>query len=200
VNESASAPAGARRTAARRVTLAVGTALCVVVVRAMGERWPPARELLAARGTGWVALAALLLSLCATPLGRLGARLERGAEFAAAMPVLRRALGIASAWLALLHAGVSWLGTLRFAMLPLWTWPHLRAGLVALCVLLVLLLTSFGAVVVRLRLGFWKQLHALSYVAALLVLQHTLLSPFAPRALLLATFCAVFVLGLARCV
>jgi DMSO/TMAO reductase YedYZ heme-binding membrane subunit len=36
-------------------------------------------------------------------------------------------------------------------------------------------------VIALLRLRGWKQLHRLAYVAALLVLQHMLLSPFASR-------------------
>jgi DMSO/TMAO reductase YedYZ heme-binding membrane subunit len=68
-----------------------------------------------------------------------------------------------------------------------------------LVLLLVLLATSFARVIALLRLRFFRELHRLAYVAPLLVLQHVLLAPFAPRSLALALVAATFVLGLGRC-
>ena len=145
-----------------------------------------------------MALGTLLLSLSVNPLGRIAARLGQNGLTTSGLAVTRRALGMASAWLAFVHASLALATTLRGNWAALLSWPHLRAGLTALCVLTLLLATSFGAVVARLRLSFFKELHRLGYVAALLALQHVLLSPFAPRALTLLLFGAAFLLGLAR--
>jgi DMSO/TMAO reductase YedYZ heme-binding membrane subunit len=196
VNDAAAAPVRARRLASVG-TLGAGTlALASVAALATLERWPVARELVLSRGTGWVALAALLLSLSVTPLGRVARRVF-GRDLPA-VGVTRRALGMASAWLACIHAAVALGTTLQWSWAALPHWPHLRAGLTALGVLGLLFATSFGPVIAWLRLGFFRELHRLSYVAALLALQHVLLSPFAPRTLTLALFGAVFLLGLAR--
>jgi sulfoxide reductase heme-binding subunit YedZ len=80
----------------------------------------------------------------------------------------------------------------------LFGWPHLRAGLLALCVLVALLLSSFPSLVRLLGLRTWKELHRLAYVAALLVLQHVLLAPFAPRATVLLLFALAAGVGLLR--
>jgi DMSO/TMAO reductase YedYZ heme-binding membrane subunit len=77
---------------------------------------------------------------------------------------------------------------------------QLIAGLSALAVLTLLLLTSFAAVITRLRLRYWKELHRLSYAAALLVAQHVLLAPFAGRWLALALLAAVAALLAVRVV
>ncbi len=197
-NKAAAAPSSRRRATARGAAIAAALALSVVGWLGLHERWAVARELVLSRGTGWVALGALLLSLCMTPLGRIGSRLSGRAKPAADLALARRALGITAAWLALGHACLSLALDLHGNLAALLAWPHLRAGLAALCVLLVLLLTSFGALIARLRLRFWKELHRLAYVAALLALQHVLLSPFAPRTLTLVLFGAAFLLGLAR--
>lgn len=188
MNETATTPAPLRRTAAARAAFAALLALGLVATLGLRERWPVARELVLARGTGWVALAALLLSLSTTPLARALGRLRRSPSAAPTFAVARRALGMTAAWLALAHALIALAGTLagNFAALP--SSSHLRAGLTALGVLLALLLTSFARVVSLLRLRFWKELHRLAYLAAFLALQHVLLSPFAPRTLTLALF------------
>jgi DMSO/TMAO reductase YedYZ heme-binding membrane subunit len=196
VNEAAAAPARARRLASASTLGASALALASVALLATFERWPVARELVLSRGTGWIAVSALLLSLSVTPLGRMTKRLL-GRDLPA-VGVTRRALGMASAWLACIHAGVSLATTPQWSWAALPRWPHLRAGLTALCVLALLFATSFGTVIAWLRLGFFREFHRLSYVAALLASQHVLLSPFAPRTLTLLVFGAVFLLGLAR--
>jgi sulfoxide reductase heme-binding subunit YedZ len=198
VNEAATAPSRSRRKAAVNAAVAALLALALVSGLAVREPWRVTRELVLCRGTGWVALGALLLCLCMTPLGHLARRMAGRSGPAPELAVARRALGMASGWLALAH-GALVLGTSAQANLAaLTSWPHLRAGLIALCLLLALLLTSFGPVVAWLRLRFWKELHRLAYVAALLSLQHVLLSPFAPRTLTLVLFCTVFLLSFAR--
>jgi sulfoxide reductase heme-binding subunit YedZ len=169
-----------------------------VGLAAAREAWPVARELTLARGTGWLALVLLLASLCTTPLARLWARFATRRFSGAASNAWRRAFGMLAAWLALLHAGLAFAGLPAGSAEMLIAWPHLRAGLCALVLLLVLLATSFGAVIRRLRLSLWRELHRLVYVAALLVLQHMLLSPFAPRALTLGLFGAALLLALLR--
>ena len=197
VNEAAAAALRIRRRLALGVALPALLALGGVALWAAAQSWAPARELAWARGTGWIAFSALLLSLSVTPAGRIAARL--GLAPPPALPVLRRALGMASAWLALLHALLSLAGTLGWNWNALWTWPHLRAGVSALLLLCVLLLTSFARVIAALRLRFWRELHRLAYVAPLLVLQHVLLSPFGSRGLALGLVAAACALGLARC-
>jgi len=198
VNETALAPSDLRQRAARRVALPALLALAGVAALAMSEHWAVARELVLARGSGWIALCALLLSLCVTPLARALARLQRSVAASPSVALTRRALGMTAAWLASLHALVALAGTLRGDLAAVPSSAHLRAGLTALAILLVLLLTSFSRVVAGLRLRFWKELHRLAYPAGLFALQHVLLSPFAPRALTLAVFGAALLVSLLR--
>jgi DMSO/TMAO reductase YedYZ heme-binding membrane subunit len=196
-NAAAIAASSARRRAALLATAASVLALVAVGTAASGITWLPALEVAYERGTGWAAFGALLLSLLVTPLGRIAARLGRVPQLVL-QPAMRRALGMAAAWLALSHAFASLKGSLAWNWAALGSWPHLRAGLTALGILLVLLVTSFGAVVARSRLRFWRELHRLAYLVPLLVLQHVLLSPFAPRALALWLVGVVYAVGLAR--
>lgn len=161
-----------------------------LTLREAGQ-WTPARELWLARGTGWVALVSLALAVSATPLARVADRLwpERGVG--RELPALRRAFGITAALLALVHTAIALGGWLGGAWAAVLSWAYLRAGLVAVLVLVVLLVTSFPPLVQRLRVRLWKPLHRLAYVAVLLVFQHLVLSPFAPRALTLTTFSVI---------
>lgn len=199
MNEAAVAPPSARRKLAVAVAFMAFAAIGVVAWRATRESWEPARALAWARQSGWVAFGALLASLSVTPLARFAARVRGPLPVLASAGLLRRALGMAAAWLALWHVWTALSGTLAWNWAALWSWPHLRAGLAALCVLLVLLLTSFARVIALLRLRFFRELHRLAYIAPLLVLQHVLLAPFAPRGLALGLVLATLVLGLARC-
>jgi DMSO/TMAO reductase YedYZ heme-binding membrane subunit len=188
-NDAAHAPIGSRRRIALATAAIALLASSGVAGFAATEHWLPAREIVVARGTGWVAFGSLLLSLLVTPLGRIAAR---GASI---LPVVRRALGMSAAWLALLHAFCSLPGTLAWNWTALWTWPHLRAGLTALGILLVLLATSFARIIAALRLRFWRELHRLAYLVPLLVLQHVLLSPFGSRTLALCVTASVYALA-----
>ncbi|HVZ34967.1 MAG TPA: ferric reductase-like transmembrane domain-containing protein, partial [Polyangiaceae bacterium] len=134
-------------------------------------------------------------SLSVRPWVRLHARLRGSAR--GSWLVWRRLLGMTSAWLALLHAGIA-LRTELADVPALLSWPHLRAGAAALAILCALLLTSFPTLVVRLRFRLWQELHRLVYAAALLALQHLLLAPFAPRLFTLALFAATFLFGFLR--
>ncbi|MEZ4337676.1 MAG: ferric reductase-like transmembrane domain-containing protein [Sandaracinaceae bacterium] len=159
--------------------------------------WSVERDLLFIRGTAWGALVMLGLSLSATPIGKVLARLRRDAN--AAVTEARRALGIAAAALATLHAGlalVTWLAE---------TWPlalelsWLRSGVLAWAILAALWITSYPKVVAKVG-NLWKPLHRLAYVAFVLVLHHALLSPLAPRGWVLSAGVAVAVVGLLRLV
>ncbi|MCG8457044.1 MAG: ferric reductase-like transmembrane domain-containing protein [Holophagales bacterium] len=183
--------AGRRQRALAQVGAAAALGLLVLATIAYADPWPLARELWLLRATGWTACGALLLSLSMTPLSRLAELLptRRGrSPRRAAWAAYRRAFGVASAVLAMVHAGLA-LGTyLRDSWATLLHWPYLRSGLVAVSVLAALLLTSFPGLVKALRLGAWKELHRLAWVAAALVLHHLLLSPFADRRTVLAVF------------
>jgi DMSO/TMAO reductase YedYZ heme-binding membrane subunit len=65
-------------------------------------------------------------------------------------------------------------------------------------VLFVLAVTSFPAITRAARVRLWKHLHRLAYAAVLLALHHVLLSPFAPRAVVLAVFGAIAAFGMLR--
>ena len=187
-----SSPNTIQNHALAQVATAATLALFGIVLWAAGEPWPWLRELHAVRGTGWAALTALLLSLTMTPLSRLAGwwshRRGRRHSRAGVWIAYRRAFGVVSAVLAWVHLGLS-LGTyLRGSWPSVWHWPYLRSGLVAACLLTLLFATSFPWILAKLRLKGWKELHRLAYLAAILVLHHTLLSPFASRSLVLGVF------------
>lgn len=190
-----------RRRLAARVVLGLSVAALAVVgllVPSQGGAWDPTRTLWIARGTGWTAVAALMLSLSATPVGRLLALLRPGAKLSPWFAAFRRAFGIAAALLAMVHAVTVLGGYLRGAWAALLSFSYLRAGLLALVILTTMLVTSFPSLVKRLRVRLWKPLHRLGYLAALLVLVHLLLSPYAPRPLTLELFGALFAIALLR--
>lgn len=173
-------------------TFVVGASVGAI---ALSLPYPLEREVWLARASGWMALVALAGALCVTPLS---GPLEALGLPAARRHATRRALGVTSAWLALLHAAVALSTYLS------WNWavvirrPHLRAGLVAAAVLALLLATSYPRVVRALRMTTWKELHRLAYVAALLTALHVLQSPFADRALSLVFFGGLLAVGLGR--
>ena len=164
-----------------------------------GPSFAPGLYLTIARASGWLALAALALTLCVTPLALLAAR--SNARWLTRAPRLRRQLGMTSAWLALVHAGAATphvYDAAHGALHRLIDTAHVRAGLSALVVLVALLATSYPALVRALGVRPWKELHRLSYVAFAFALQHALLSPFAPRLWLLALGGSVVAVGLLR--
>jgi len=135
-----------------------------------------------AQASGLLACALLIAALSISPLSFLVPG-WRGPN--ARAKAVRRRLGTSAAWLGLVHAAVAFAGVLDAKPAALLQTSHLYAGIGALSVLLVLLVTSYPRAVRALGLTAWKELHRLSYVAALLVVQHVALSAFAERRLVL---------------
>ncbi len=164
----------------------------------LAKGWALERDLFLVRASGWCALAALSGALCASPIGRVIARVRGGAE--PYVSALRRALGITAAASATLHGALALSTYLRDALDRVLELSWIRAGVLAWLVLAALWITSYPAAVRALRVRLWKPLHRLAYVAALFALQHTLLAPLAPRTWVLAVFGAVLAIGLLRLV
>ena len=178
----------------RGVALLWFTAVGCVLVFARGDSGAYSRALAVARGLGVVSLGSLALALCVTPLARGLLALGRTLPHATR---LRRALGLAAAGSGLLHA------LCAIAQSPLrlaeqLEEPALRWGLGALLVLCALGVTSFSAVLRRLRLSTWKELHRLAYVAFGCGVVHALLMPFAWTLPLLGVSAFALVFGLLR--
>lgn len=184
-------------TATRGLYVAVGLGLSALFAFGWAEAWAFERELFWLRASGWAGATLLLASIVTTPIGRLAGR------FMAKPPSfgpLRRALGLSAAACASLHAGVALATYLGGAWGQLLALAWLRAGVLALLLLLALWLTSYPRVVRALRVKLWKPLHRLVFVAALLALQHALLSPMADRAWVLGVFGLGGLLALLRLV
>ncbi|MGE0785568.1 MAG: ferric reductase-like transmembrane domain-containing protein [Sandaracinaceae bacterium] len=138
--------------------------------------WPMERSILWSKATGWVAIGALALALCASPVGAaLGWWRRR--SFAATTAEARRALGIASAVIAIIHLTIGLTGVLAGELERVLTIAWVRAGAGAVAILLPLVVTSFPTAVRVLRVRLWKPLHRLAYVAGVLAVQHALLAP-----------------------
>lgn len=169
---------------------------------AWGLSYSLEQEIWLLRATGYMALGALFVSLSVTPAARLGSYLRRlrghGAVSLVRWQAFRRAFGITAALCAGVHGAWAFATYLGESWTPIVTLPYLRAGLVALAILGVLLLTSFPQLLALLRVRLWKELHRLAYVAAFFVFQHLLLSPFAPRRLTLVLFAGLLLFGLLR--
>lgn len=127
-----------------------------------------------ARFTGIVALATLVLTLLASPLGRL----TRG-EWGLALRAARRPLGISSALVALAHASLALAAYLpSWSLAPIARLPWMRHGALALTLLAPLLVTSFPAAQRALRVRAWSALHRLAYAAAVLGCLHSVEVPY----------------------
>ena len=174
-----------------------GAIVLAIALFAIGlsRAWALEREIFWLRTSGWLALSALLLALSATPIGRLISLVRPLGTLIAA---LRRALGVSAAALATLHGALALRTYLGDSLAHLWDLPWVRGGILAWAILLALWITSYPTLVERLRVRSWKPLHRLAYVAALFALQHTLLSPLAPRAWVLGVFGVALVIGLGR--
>lgn len=176
-----------------------GAIVLAIALFAIGlaRAWAFEREIFWLRASGWLAVSALLLALSATPIGRLVARVSRR-PLGALLAALRRALGVSAAALATLHGALALRTYLGGSLAHLWDLPWVRGGILAWAILLALWITSYPTLVERLRVRSWKPLHRLAYVAALFALQHTLLSPLAPRAWVIGVFGVALVIGLGR--
>lgn len=188
----------AQRLAGRSTTALAVVALIVFGVVVQGTPYALARELWAIRATGYAALTALFLSLSVTPAFHLARRLAPGPVPRSSFLAWRRSFGIASASFALLHTGLTLATYLWGSWSSVLVKPYLRAGMVTATILTVLLATSFPALLARLRVRLWNELHRLAYVAAFFLAQHLLMSPFAPRRLTWTLFGALVAVGLLR--
>ncbi len=154
--------------------VAVAAVLASALWAERATEWPALRDHLLTRAVGWCAAVALVATLSLTPLSRLARRARRVVRF-------QRPLGISAALLAILHALIALGGPLEDAWASVLSWPYLRAGLLALSILVALLITSFPRLTRALRVRLWKPLHRLSYAAGALVVLHLYLGPYAPR-------------------
>jgi len=173
-------------------------ALGGVAALGLSAPWDFERQLLWIRGTAWSAFIGLALTLCVSPVGRVLAKRKWCKR--ASVDRLRRAFGITTAALATAHAALgltTYLGDSWHLLLEL-AW--VRSGLLAWSVLLALWLTSYPALVKRLRIKLWKPLHRLAFVAFALAAHHALISPFAPRDWVFGTVAVVAAVALLRAV
>jgi sulfoxide reductase heme-binding subunit YedZ len=167
----------------------------IACLLARGDVGAYSRALALTRAFGLISLCFLSLALCVSPLARLARALHR--PFGGHVSNLRRASGLAAASGALLHAACA------VTQSPL-RWSEqfeeasLRWGIGALLVLCALALTSFGAVLRRLRLSTWKELHRLAYAAFGCAVLHALLMPFAWTLGILGGCCCVLAVGVLR--
>lgn len=184
----------ARRTAARTSLMLAALGAAITAAYA-ADAYAPVRSLRLANASGWLAGSLLTLALCVTPVQRILARTGRSRPVWLAP--LRRSLGIAAASCGLAHAVYALFVLPGIAGLVV-SVPWLRAGLLTLCILLALLLTSFDGVLRRLRLQHWKELHRLVYPAALLLALHVLLGPYGSVAIEVSFFSALACLLMLR--
>ena len=180
-----------RPRAARIVLALVAAGAAGVAIVGLRQHYAALRTWDVARALGWLSGVCLVGALAITPLQR--------ALRSPLLPALRRALGLAAASCGAVHATAALLGLPGLAAMVL-SAAWLRAGLAALLLLGLLFVTSFDTLLRRLRLQHWKELHRLSYPAALCVALHALLGPHGTPALEL-TFagCVVFLLALRIC-
>ena len=118
----------------------------------------------AIRTTGLLALLLLLLSLAITPIRRL-----TGWN---ALIALRRTLGLSAALYLCVHFAIFfWFdraASIRDTTHEILVRRYLQIGAISLGLMMLLAVTSIGAVVTRLGARRWKRLHRLVYVAAIL--------------------------------
>lgn len=157
-----------------------------------------ATELWWIQASGYSALGALFLSLSVTPFFVVWNRVVAEPQSSVIWIAFRRSFGMTAAWLGMLHAAVVLVTYLHESWSLILTAPYLRAGFVAVLILLALLLTSYPRLSRLLHIRFWKQLHRLSYIVAVLLFQHLLQAPFAPRWLTLVLFTCLLLVGSLR--
>lgn len=157
----------------------------------LADPYTPIRALRLVSASGWLAASFLALALCVSPLSH-GLRLV-GRTRPAWLLALRRSFGLAAAGCGLVHGSYAWFGLPGIPALAL-SLAWLRAGVLTLCILLTLFATSYDAVIRRLRLQHWKELHRLVYAAAIALTIHLILGPFGSPAIELGYLSLVFAL------
>lgn len=117
---------------------------------------------------GQTAIRILLVSLAVTPfrdLTKWGPILK-----------VRRRIGLAAFWYALLHLTAYFGADLFFSLPKLWEdiveRTYITFGMAALALLIPLAVTSFDSMIRRLGAVRWKRLHSLVYVIAILAVTH----------------------------
>lgn len=117
---------------------------------------------------GQTALRILLISLAVTPLRDLtgwGPLLK-----------VRRRIGLAAFWYALLHLTAYFGADLFFSLPALWEdvveRTYITFGMAALALLIPLAVTSFDSMIRRLGAMRWRRLHQLVYLIAILAVTH----------------------------
>ncbi len=157
-----------------------------------------ARELWLIQATGYTALGALFVALLITPTLRLLRYATAINLNVVVWTAFQRSFGISAACFASVHAALTLTTYLQGSWPFILTSPYLRAGVTTLMILIVLLLTSFPKITRLLHIHLWKQLHRLSYIAALLLFQHLMQSPFASRQLVIILFVGLILFSLLR--
>lgn len=184
------------RRIASRVSMSVAiSGMAIVLAYALADAYAPVRTLRLVSASGWLAATCLVLALCVSPIQLVLTR--RGRSRPSWLPATRRSLGIAAASIGLIHASYALLTVSGIPAL-LFSLPWLRAGLLTLCILLVLFATSYDVVLRRLRLQHWKELHRLVYAAAIVLPMHVILGPYGSPAIELSFFIGTLALLLLR--
>ena len=183
----------------RNVCFIIGAILTGIILgQAFALPYNVERELWLIQATGYTALGALFLSLLTTPLQRLIQATTTKRFNATFWAAFRRSFGISAACFAIIHAVLTLTTYLQDSWPFILSSPYIRAGLTALSILLVLLITSFPKIVRLLHIHLWKQLHRLSYIAALFLFQHLMQSPFAQQQLIIVLFAGLVLFGTLR--
>lgn len=117
---------------------------------------------------GQTALRILLISLAVTPF--------RDITRWAPILQLRRRIGLAAFWYAILHLLAYFGADLFFSLPALWEdiveRTYITFGMAALTLLVPLAITSFNSMIRRLGAQRWGQLHMLVYLIAILAVTH----------------------------
>jgi sulfoxide reductase heme-binding subunit YedZ len=122
----------------------------------------------ALRTLGMLALVFLMLTLCVTPLRKL-----TGYNY---LSHFRRTLGLYAFFYAFLHLCIYWMFdramSLHLLVVDLWQRQFIYIGMASFVLLIPLAITSTNVMIKRLGAKQWKQLHRLTYVAAIGAIVH----------------------------
>ncbi|PHS18151.1 MAG: hypothetical protein COA86_08375 [Kangiella sp.] len=173
--------------------------LAIIYIISFGsvEEWSVTRNSWLVRSVGYAALISFALSFSITPLNKLTSFFGRKAPQAILL-AFRRAFGIGAACFAIIHAGFVIYLQLESNWSVFIHLPFFRAGLISLFLLLVLLITSFPAMLKLFRVKYWRNLHQLVFVIGIMIIQHVWLSAFVPAWVVLAMLISYSILVLLR--